>query len=67
VEEEIKSFEETKKIELTKIITNVTNQKVEKDKDRKKNKMEPNKEMIRLLKKEKLNNELLEEALSEAI
>ena len=51
MEEVIKSFEETKKIEFSKIITNANNQKVEREKDRKKNKVEPNKEIISLLKK----------------
>jgi hypothetical protein len=39
----------------------------EEEKGKKKSKVEPNRELIRLLKKEKLNNELLEEALNEAI
>jgi hypothetical protein len=39
----------------------------EEEKSKKKSKVEPNRELIRLLKKEKLNNELLEEALNEAI
>lgn len=40
---------------------------VKNEEERKKTKVEPNRELIRLLKKEKLNNELLEEALNEAI
>ena len=37
------------------------------EKDKRKLRLDPNKELIRLLKKEKLNTELLDEALTKAI
>lgn len=52
-------------MKITSLVGNIY-QKMEEDKKANK-RVEPNKELIRLLKKEKLNNELLEEVLNDAI
>lgn len=57
VEAILKKFEKENAIQINKLVGNIY-QKMEEDKKINK-KVDPNKELIRLLKKEKLNNQLL--------
>ena len=61
----LQKFEKENAVKIYSLVGNIY-QKME-DNSKSNRKVDPNKELIRLLKKEKLNNELLEEALTDAI
>lgn len=67
VQEILEKYEKENEMKINHSIGSIYQKEEEKEKKSSSKRIEPNKELIRLLKKEKLNNELLEEALNVAI